>query len=536
MQLYPTRATFHVAIAGAAVTALGAAAHLAPVVAFGGAILLAVAFGRSLASLAVTRMRASGFEMVWNEPARVRRIARGARVTIEGEVRNRGPDPMRAVGVRPIASSMLDVSIEPAVLELPPGGVARIEAHVTARRVGRWGLHGIGLEVRGAALGGDGLFEVPLIFGNPFGFEVVPTSLGALLATPRGGRARRGAEIGRPSNLSGDGDELRELRDHIPGDPFKKIAWKASARRGRLLVREMEREKRDTLWLVVDASVELWAGAPGTAPLDVVIDEVGSLAARHLRRGDRVGLVVAASRLRAWIAPKDGPAHAALVASALASTASTADADRSELDEGQVARRVAEHARPLDPKALADVLPSDLDALAQRAEALRSRAPFAPRLPFAHTQREQMLRHYLASFGIEGPPRAEGEREKAETMVAQSIARIALERPRASAVHVWAPPPGRAEVLAGAVAALRAQRIVLSWTMPPFEAGVGTEARPKRPVADVVEEAVRIRARASEARGERVLRKLGVRLVTPTASRAGRHQGPPAEPPKDAAG
>ena len=37
--------------------------------------------------------------------------------------------------------------------------------------------------------------------------------------------------------------EIRELREHMPGDPFKKIAWKASARRGRLLVRA--RRSRD---------------------------------------------------------------------------------------------------------------------------------------------------------------------------------------------------------------------------------------------------------------------------------------------------
>ena len=33
--------------------------------------------------------------------------------------------------------------------------------------------------------------------------------------------------------MRGEGDDLRELREHQPGDPFRKIAWKASARRGR---------------------------------------------------------------------------------------------------------------------------------------------------------------------------------------------------------------------------------------------------------------------------------------------------------------
>lgn len=38
---------------------------------------------------------------------------------------------------------------------------------------------------------------------------------------------------------SGD-DELRSLRDYVPGDPMRSIAWKASARTGELLVRQME--------------------------------------------------------------------------------------------------------------------------------------------------------------------------------------------------------------------------------------------------------------------------------------------------------
>ena len=42
MQLHPTRATFQVALAGAAMVAVGVAAKVAPAVAFGGAMLLEI--------------------------------------------------------------------------------------------------------------------------------------------------------------------------------------------------------------------------------------------------------------------------------------------------------------------------------------------------------------------------------------------------------------------------------------------------------------------------------------------------------------
>jgi hypothetical protein len=209
-----------------------------------------------------------------------------------------------------------------------------------------------------------------------------------------------------------------------------------------------------------------------------------------------------------------------VLSAALASAASCIDSDRSELDEPQVAQRVAEHARPLDPRGLADLPKGDLDALSRRADRLRQRAPFAPRLPFAPTPREQSLRHYLAAFGIESPPRSDGERDKAEATLAQVFERLASEKPRASVVHVWAPAPANAQSMGKAIAMLRARRLELRWTVPPFDAGIGAGPDRRSGVANVVDEAVRMRARATRVRAERLLRRLGVRVVARAATPA----------------
>ncbi|MBS2020759.1 MAG: DUF58 domain-containing protein [Deltaproteobacteria bacterium] len=527
MQLHPTRATFQVALAGAAMVAVGVAAKVSAAVAFGGAMLLAVTLGRALALSTVTRIRASGFEMVWGTTKRVTRVERNGEVVLEAELRNRGFDDARGVSLRPVASSMLEVTIHPPVLDLPAASKVRFEVRVRARRVGRWGVHGIALEVRGTPLGGEGLYEVPLMFANPHGIEVVPKPLFTMLQTARGGRARALAPAGRPAPIAGEGEQLKELREHVPGDPFKRIAWKASARRGQLLVREMEREERDIAWLVIDASVELWAGAEGRAPLDLAVDELGGVAARHFSRGDKVGLVVFASRVRTWLAPDSGPLQATRIVAALASTASAVDADRCELDEVELAARVAEHLRPLDPRGLADVPRGNLDSLATRAEAMRVRAPFAPRLPQAATPREQRLRHYLAAFGIEVPPRVDGEREKAEVQLASLLEKIAREkRKKPSIVHVWAPPPGPegSEGIERAVRKLRARQVDVRWTMPSFEPAleVPADANVLPTVEEVVRGAVRLRVRASQARAERAMRGMGVR---PRAVEARRRAG-----------
>jgi uncharacterized protein (DUF58 family) len=459
--------------------------------------------------------------MVWGTTRRVTKTTRGEEIILEAELRNRGFDDARGVSVRPVASSMLEVTVHPKTLDLPAASKVRFEVHVLAKRVGRWGVHGIALEVRGTPLGGEGLYEVPLMFANPHGIEVMPKPLYMMLQTPKGGRSRKVAEAGRPAPLAGEGEQLKELREHMPGDPFKRIAWKASARRGQLLVREMEREERDVAWLVLDASVELWAGDEGSAPLDIAIEELGGIAARHIAKGDRVGLVVFASRLRTWLLPAGGPLQATRIVAALASAASMVDSDRCELDEGELGQRVAEHLRPLDPRGLADVAKGNIDALSVRAEAMRVRAPFAPRLPHSANPREQRLRHYLAAFGIEVPPRVEGEREKADAQLAAVLEKIAREKKKKpSIVHIWAPPPGPDSTVPASLRKLKSRHVEVRWTMPSFEQGLGAHGPLSRPheyvgplltVDDVVAEAVRLRVRASQSRAERAMRGLGIK-------------------------
>src|SRR5262249_35590263 len=52
----------------------------------------------------------------------------------------------------------------------------------------------------------------------------------------------------------GSGSELLDLRDYMPGDPPKTIAWKVSARRDKLITKEFESEVPLRCTLFVDAS------------------------------------------------------------------------------------------------------------------------------------------------------------------------------------------------------------------------------------------------------------------------------------------
>jgi uncharacterized protein (DUF58 family) len=531
MQLYPTRTAAHLAITGIAVVAVGVAAREPAIVGWGGAMLLAMAIARAVTLVSVSRIRAAGFEMLWSGPRRVMRTTRGATLEIEAEVRNRDSLAARYVKLRAVASSQLEVTIEPAAGEVAAAGRLKVKVKIRAPRVGQHGVHGLALEVHGAS----GLFEVPLTFANPYGIEVLPRPFATYLMAPRGGRSHLVASSGRPGRTRGEGSDLRELREHQPGDPFRRIAWKASARRGQLLVRDFEREERDVVWVVLEALVELWAGPLGRAPMDLALDEVAAVATRHLARGDRVGMMIVAPGLKVVIPPDHGPAHGSKIAHALTVGAGSYDAHRSDLDESDVAVRVLEHLRPLDARGLSDVRRGDLDKLAARADAMRARAPFAAAAPFGRSGRDRTMRRYLASFGIESPPKTETDRREAEAALHDALTQISRSKPRASLVHVVAPAPDEAQLakLGEAVRVAMRAGATVSWSTPPLDPALSPpwddphkpapdEEEPLLPARDravfaemapIAAEAVRVRAHAAQAKREAGLRRLGVRVI-----------------------
>lgn len=507
MQIHPTRASVDLALTGIGALALGLIAQEPAMVAWTGALLVGLALARAVTMVSVARVRAAGFEMLWRGDDRMRRIGRGETIELSAEIRNRDNLAARYVHLRAVSSPDLEVELEPTSGEVPAAGRLAIQVRVHAPRVGQHGIHGLSLEVQGS----PGLFEVPLTFANPYGVEVLPQTYSALLRSARGGRSRMNAQEGRAGVFAGDGSELRELRDHQPGDPWRRIAWRASARRGKLLVREHEREERDVVWLLLDASVELWSGKPGVAPLDHAIDEVAAVLGRHLARGDSAGLGIVASRCLSWIPPSRGAAHLVRSLNALATETGCWDADRSDLDEADVAARVIEHMRPLDPGGSARLRPGEPDKVLKKAERVRVRAPFPGLLPNAGSGRERRLRRYLSAFGMHAPPRMEPERTKTDLTLTHTLKRLLYERPRPSIVYLWSPAPSyeRMPQLEKALSELPLRRLDVRWVCMRTEQSIPREGSS---LAEPVADALGIRMRIARERGEQALRRWGLRI------------------------
>jgi uncharacterized protein (DUF58 family) len=142
------------------------------------------------------------------------------------------------------------------------------------------------------------LEEAVALVEDPFGLERRERPLGegaALVVYPRlteldrlfsetGAHARDGRRLllQRPS-----GFDLHSVRDYVEGDSLRKVHWRSTARRGQLMVKELEDSPRDDVAVVLDA----WHGC--TRPVfDVAVRAAGSILQSYSRRSRRAALVL----------------------------------------------------------------------------------------------------------------------------------------------------------------------------------------------------------------------------------------------------
>lgn len=102
----------------------------------------------------------------------------------------------------------------------------------------------------------------------------------------------------KPTLQRGEGMDFDSLRDYVPGDDPRRLDWRASGRRGRLVMRQYRDEQSHRVIIAVDSSRLMGArGAatedgPGRSKFDHCIDASLALVYAAFASGDRAGLVV----------------------------------------------------------------------------------------------------------------------------------------------------------------------------------------------------------------------------------------------------
>jgi len=132
------------------------------------------------------------------------------------------------------------------VVSLLPRGSARWQARSLCIRRGRFLLGPITLH------GGDpfGLFPTQRLMAQTHELVVYPATVdvsGFVLPTGElpGGSTTQGRTAQITPNAAG-------VRDYLPGDSFNRISWRATARTGRMMVKEFELDPTADVWLVLD--------------------------------------------------------------------------------------------------------------------------------------------------------------------------------------------------------------------------------------------------------------------------------------------
>jgi uncharacterized protein (DUF58 family) len=141
------------------------------------------------------------------------------------------------------------------------------------------------------------------ILEDPFGLERVEIALPAgesVLVYPRlvdldalfsdsGARALEGRRLllRRPT-----GFDLHSVRDYEQGESLRRVHWPSTAKRGHLMVKELEDAPRDETAVLLDGDAAAVVGRAPDSTFELQVRAAGSILKAHAARGRRAALIV----------------------------------------------------------------------------------------------------------------------------------------------------------------------------------------------------------------------------------------------------
>jgi uncharacterized protein (DUF58 family) len=220
-----------------------------------------------------------------------------------------------------------DLTVE-LVLEREPG--VPLPGVVAHERVGRLAVEDVELSSRGRGryAGSYRIVDVPrgrhsfapvrLSIADPFGLAESQLTLEeqqALVVYPRlseldslffdGGA---GPEHGRRLLLRRPvGFELHSVRDYQQGESLRRVHWPSTARRGALMVKELEDSPRDEVAVLLDGDATAVVGSPPDSSFDAAVRAAGSILRAQLQRGRRCVLALNTAGRELQVVSSDGP-------------------------------------------------------------------------------------------------------------------------------------------------------------------------------------------------------------------------------------
>jgi uncharacterized protein (DUF58 family) len=113
----------------------------------------------------------------------------------------------------------------------------------------------------------------------------------------------------RKSQWRGEGRDFESMRDYVLGDEMRHISWTATARRGKLVTRQYQMERDQTILIALDAGRLMTGRLDNETKLDLAVHAALALMSAAARAGDNAGLLVFGRRIKAFLPPKRGAEH-----------------------------------------------------------------------------------------------------------------------------------------------------------------------------------------------------------------------------------
>lgn len=192
--------------------------------------------------------------------------------------------------------------------------------------------------------------EARVVLEDPFGLQradVLLHGTGGLVVYPRlaelhGLFSDSGSTVGEGRRLllrRPTGFDLHSVREYEEGESLRKVHWPSTAKRGELMVKELEDAPRDELVVLLDATSASVVGRSPDSSFDAQVRAAGSILRAQTRRGRAAALVVASAAREVVTVRSESDWRAALeVLAAVEPTGRHTAADFLVGDESRAAR------------------------------------------------------------------------------------------------------------------------------------------------------------------------------------------------------
>jgi uncharacterized protein (DUF58 family) len=154
-----------------------------------------------------------------------------------------------------------------------------------------------------------GLVWAQAQLSGPVFVKVYPNMARAREAELKALGARSLVASHRKTSWRGEGREFESLRDYVRGDELRHVSWSATARRGKLVTRQYQIERDQTILIALDAGRLMTARIENETKLDSAVHATLALMSAAARGGDNAGLMVFSRRIKSYLPPERGREH-----------------------------------------------------------------------------------------------------------------------------------------------------------------------------------------------------------------------------------